>query len=136
MKNLFFTVIAALLFSLQLSNASVNEQPGGIALSKSLFCESLAQFVSGNILKMENSFEDGKAVITTVMWIPTYYGYHSFMGVLDSYIVKHTSLTLMRTWRMAERRLYVIHLSQENISVTIMYDSLDSLLYLTTPEGY
>ena len=75
-------------------------------------------------------------MITTVMWIPTYYGYHSFMGVLDSYIVKHTSLTLMRTGRMAERRLYVIHLSQENISVTIMYDSLDSLLYLTTPEGY
>ncbi|MFO7923129.1 MAG: hypothetical protein R6U58_05505 [Bacteroidales bacterium] len=103
---------------------------------ESSFSESLAEYVGGVVVEQETGFLDGEEIFTSVIWIPTYYGYHSFMGVLDNYILNHTTITSLRTWRLEDRNFYVIHLSQKNLSVRIIYDSRDSLLMLSLPPGY
>ena len=103
---------------------------------KSTFSESLAEFVSGIILEQGQIIEDGELINLSVIWIPTYYGYHTFLGVLDSYIINHTSITRMTTWRLAEKNSYVIHLTETNLSVKIIYDTINSQLSLTFPLGY
>jgi hypothetical protein len=131
------TISAVLIISLQTSFGGRRTLCSDERVSdKATFAESLAEFVSGKVLEQDPDFQNGRPVCTSVVWIPTYYGYHSFLGVLDSFIIKHTAITSLRTWRLADRNLYVIHLSQENISVSIIYDLRDSLLLMTTPPGY
>jgi hypothetical protein len=98
------------------------------------FAESLANHLDGKLIE-EDRTGNGNTW-SSVIWIPTYYGYHSFLGVLDTFIAAHTALTSLRTWRLADRNFYVIQLWQNNISVRIIYDSRNSLLMLTTPAGY
>ncbi len=133
----FLAISAVFIILLQTAFGRGHEMyPDERASDKATFAESLADFVSGKVLEQDPAFQNGRPVCTSVVWIPTYYGYHSFLGVLDSFIAKHTTITSLRTWRLADRNLYVIHLSQENISVSIIYDLRDSLLLLTTPPGY
>jgi hypothetical protein len=131
----YFAFLFVLIISLQYSYAGycnpASDDRGGEKLT---FAESLADFVSGKII--EHDPGSGIKIYSSVIRIPTYYGYHSFLGVLDNYIAKHTSITSLRTWRLEDRNFYVIHLSQEKISVTIIYDMQNSLLLLTTPAGY
>lgn len=101
------------------------------------FTESLARHVSGIVRKDQGPvLEEGEMVDSSVIWIPTYYGYHTFIGVLDNYLMHHTSITSMRTWRMEERKYWAIHLSGKDVSIKIIYDSLDSLLLLSLTPGY
>jgi hypothetical protein len=101
------------------------------------FSESLAEYVSGVVLDQEDNIENGKAVISSVVWIPTYYGYHSFIGVLDTYIQNQTSISGLRTRRLAaDRNHYVIMLSDKDVSVKIIYDTVNSLLFMSAPPGY
>lgn len=102
----------------------------------STFPKSLATYLNGT-LKEENQYiEEGRRVNSSVILIPTYYGYHSFLGVLDSYILNHTDITSLRTWRLAENNIYVILLTDNHTSVRILYDPVNSLLLLTAPVGY
>ncbi len=104
---------------------------------KSDFPASLAQYVSGVVLEQEDNLEGGKKVISSVVWIPTYYGYHTFMGVLDSYIQNQTTISRLRTRRVAaDRNHYIIMLSDKDVSVTIIYDTVNSLLIMSAPPGY
>ncbi|MFP4365766.1 MAG: hypothetical protein ACLFQA_01605 [Bacteroidales bacterium] len=107
--------------------------PGDDKLS---FTESLAEHVSGIILEKDPLTGDEEDLNSSVMWIPTYYGYHSFLGVLETFIQKYTNFTRLRTWRLADRNFYVIHLSQDDISIKIIYDSRESLLLLSLPLGW
>lgn len=101
------------------------------------FPASLAQYVSGVVLEQEDNIEGGKKVISSVVWIPTYYGYHTFMGVLDSYIQNQTTISRLRTRRVAaDRNHYIIMLSDKDVSVTIIYDTVNSLLIMSAPPGY
>jgi hypothetical protein len=135
MKKQYLSLILVLFFSLQHSFAGSRHLAyDDRGCGKLTFAESLADFVSGKII--EHDPGSGIKVYSSVIRIPTYYGYHSFLGVLDNYIAKYTSLTSLRTWRLADRNFYVIHLSQEKVSVTIIYDMQNSLLLLTTPAGY
>ena len=103
---------------------------------KSPFSESLAEFVSGIVLEQGVDMQDGEEVSSSVIWIPTYYGYHTFLGVLDSYIHDHTSITALKTRRLPDRNFYVIDLTEKEISIRIIYDSANSLLLLSMPPGY
>lgn len=101
------------------------------------FPASLAQYVSGVVLEQEENIEGGKKVISSVVWIPTYYGYHTFMGVLDSYIQNQTTISRLRTRRVAaDRNHYIIMLSDKDVSITIIYDTVNSLLIMSAPPGY
>lgn len=103
---------------------------------KSPFSESLAEFVSGIVLEQGVDMQDGEEISSSVIWIPTYYGYHTFLGVLDSYIHEHTSITTLKTRRLANRNFYVIYLIEKDISIRIIYDSANSIIRLTMPPGY
>jgi len=103
---------------------------------KSPFSESLAEFVSGIALEQGVDMQDGEEISSSVIWIPTYYGYHTFLGVLDSYIHEHTSITTLKTRRLANRNFYVIYLIEKDISIRIIYDSANSIIRLTMPPGY
>ncbi len=100
------------------------------------FSRSLAKYVSGIVLEQGSEVRDGELIDTSVIWIPTYYGYHNFLGVLDNYIIHHTSITTLRTWRMADRNYYVINLGKKDFLINIIYDSRNSLLMLSHPPGY
>lgn len=110
--------------------------PGDTCTAPKTFAESLADHVQGKVLEQDRESHDAGMTWSSVIWIPTYYGYHSFLGVLENYIAAHTAFTTLRTWRMADRNFYVIQLGQRNISVRIIYDSRNSLLMLTGPAGY
>ncbi|MGF1586494.1 MAG: hypothetical protein ACFCUM_14305 [Bacteroidales bacterium] len=103
---------------------------------KLLFTESLAMFVSGTILEQGEGTVDGKIINSSVIRIPGYYGYHSFLLVLDNFIAYNTSLTAMRTWRMDEKNFYVIDISGKNMAVRIVYDTHASVIMLSLPAGY
>jgi len=103
---------------------------------KSPFSESLAEFVSGIALEQGVDMQDGEEISSSVIWIPTYYGYHTFLGVLDSYIHEHTSITTLKTRRLANRNFYVIYLIEKDISIRIIYGSANSIIRLTMPPGY
>ena len=123
--------------SVQLSLAVNSEFPAEITVrEKSPFSESLAEFVSGIVLEQGVDMQDGEEVSSSVIWIPTYYGFHTFLGVLDSYIHDHTSITTLKTRRLADRNFYVIYLIEKEISIRIIYDSANSLLLLSMPPGY
>jgi hypothetical protein len=127
-----------LLFSfLPLSWAGDNIFTASIEFKEKLpFTESLARFVSGTILEQGEGTEDGKFVNSSVIRIPGYYGYHSFLLVLDNFIAYNTSLTKLRTWRMEEKNYYVIDISGKNIAVRIVYDTHASIIMLSLPTGY
>jgi hypothetical protein len=103
---------------------------------KLLFTESLAMFVSGTILEQGEGRVDGNIINSSVIRIPGYYGYHSFLLVLDNFIAYNTALTAMRTWRMEEKNLYVIDISGKNMAVRIVYDTHASIIMLSLPTGY
>lgn len=129
-------LIAILPLSVSFATPPPNILPRGDEVKLS-FTESLARHVSGIVRKDQGpALEDGEMIDSSVIWIPTYYGYHSFIGVLDNYLLHHTSITSMRTWRMEERKYWAIHLSGKDVSIKIVYDSLDSLLLLSLTPGY
>jgi hypothetical protein len=103
---------------------------------KLLFTESLAMVVSGTILEQGEGIVDGNVINSSVIRIPGYYGYHSFLLVLDNFIAYNTSLTKLRTWRMEEKNFYVIDITGQNIAVRIVYDTHASLIMLSLPTGY
>jgi hypothetical protein len=129
---------ALLLMSLHHTHLYGNEisLPGDTCTTRTTFAESLAEHVQGRVLEHDRESVDNGRTWSSVIWIPTYYGYHTFLGVLDSFIAGHTALTSLRTWRLADRNFYVILLSQKNVSVRIVYDSRNSLLMLTAPAGF
>ncbi len=134
-----FIFASALLFvSLQHTtlHGRASSQPVDTCITNTTFAESLAEHVQGKVLEHDRESVDNGRTWSSVIWIPTYYGYHTFLGVLDSFIAGHTALTSLRTWRLADRNFYVILLSQQNISVRIVYDSRNSLLMLTAPAGF
>lgn len=103
---------------------------------KLLFTESLAMFVSGTILEQGEGRVDGNIINSSVIRIPGYYGYHSFLLVLDNFIAYNTTLTALRTWRMEEKNFYVIDISGKNMAVRIVYDTHASIIMLSLPTGY
>jgi hypothetical protein len=103
---------------------------------KQTFTESLAEYLKGQVIEQDPGLLNGIEIFSSVIRIPTYYGYHTFLGVLDSFVVMHTTLTSLKTWRMSDRNFYVIHLSRDDISIRIIYDSRNSLLLMTVPAGY
>jgi hypothetical protein len=136
-KKLLVFMSAFLLASLHFSNIygiEISFKHDTCTMSTPSFAESLADHLDGKLLENDRT-GDGKTW-SSVIWIPTYYGYHSFLGVLDAFIAAHTALTSLRTWRLADRNFYVIQLWQNNLSVRIIYDSRNSILMLTTPAGY
>ncbi len=106
------------------------------AKKKISFSESLAWYVNGEIIEKRSDCSDGGKTDYSEILIPRYYGYHSFLGVLDSFVARHTSITHLQTWQLADRNFHVIHLRGENVYVKIIYDLRDSMLLLTTPAGY
>ena len=100
------------------------------------FTGSLASHLSGVVLKYEPSASGSDGPDSSVIRIPTYFGYHSFMGVLDNYILNHTTITVLKTRRMNDRNFYMISLLDKSRSIEIIYDSVNSLLMLTLPHGY
>ena len=100
------------------------------------FTGSLASHLSGVVLKYEPSAPGSDGPDSSVIRIPTYYGYHSFMGVLDNYILNHTTITVLKTRRMDDRNFYMISLLDKSRSIEIIYDSVNSILMLTLPHGY
>ncbi len=104
--------------------------------TKLSFSESLADYVNGIVIEQESEIPDGGELSSSVIWIPTYYGYHTILGVLDTYVHSNTTFTSLRTKRMADRNFYVIDLSEDEILIRIVYDSANSLLRLTMPSGY
>jgi hypothetical protein len=130
-------VIILLLLFFPFSRAGDNIFTANIEFKDRLpFTESLAIFVSGTILEQGEGTEDGIIINSSVIRIPGYYGYHSFLLVLDNFIAYNTSLTAMRTWRMEEKNFYVIDISGKNITVRIVYDTHASIIKLSTPTGY
>jgi hypothetical protein len=100
------------------------------------FTEALAVYVCGTIMEQHPGTEDGRTINSSVIRIPGYYGYHSFLLVLDNFIAYNTSLTKMRTWRMEEKNFYVIDITGSNIAVRIVYDTHASIIMLSLPKGY
>ena len=103
---------------------------------KTSFSESLAEYVNGVVLEQESAIHNTGEFSSSVIWIPTYYGYHTFLGVLDTFVHTNTTFTSLRTRRMENRNFYVIDLSEGDILIRIIYDSANSLLRLTMPPGY
>jgi hypothetical protein len=103
---------------------------------KQPFTQSLAKHVSGTVIEERFEIRNGQTFNASVIKIPGYYGYHSILGVLDTYVLYQTDLTSLKTWRMADRNFHVINLDGKNISVSIIYDSRESLLLLYLPPGY
>ncbi len=103
---------------------------------KSSFSESLADYVNGIVLEQESDIHNTGEFSSSVIWIPTYYGYHTFLGVLDTYVHSNTTFTSLRTRRLDNKNFYVIDLSEGEILIRIIYDSVNSILRLTMPPGY
>ena len=137
-KILLIFASALLIMSVHHAHLFGHESPTPVdtCMAITTFAESLAEHVQGRVLEHDRESVDDGRTWSSVIWIPTYYGYHTFLGVLDNYVASHTALTSLRTWRLADRNFYVILLSQKNVSVRIVYDSRNSLLMLTAPAGY
>ncbi len=137
MKKLFVSLLFAGIISFQGSSAGMYIAQCDVDQFISPFhVESLAEYVSGTVIEKGQSIENGEVINSSVVWIPTYYGYHTFLSVLDSYILNHTSITMLTTWRLDDRNFYIIYLSEKDILIKIIYDSENSLLFLSLPVGY
>ncbi len=136
--KLFVFIPAFLFMPVHYSGATgnVDISAADTCAARNTFTESLAEYVQGSIIEPEQGSADDDQVWSSLVWIPTYYGYHTFLGVLDNFIAGHTSLTSLRTWRLEDRNFYVILLSRKNISIKIIYDSRNSLLMLTGPVEF
>jgi hypothetical protein len=107
-----------------------------VSSGKQPFTQSLANHLSGTVIEEKFEIRHGQAVNASIIRVPGYYGYHSILGVIDTYILYQTNLTSLKTWRMANRNFYVIHLNGDNITLSIVYDAQQSLLLLSLPPGY